>query len=224
MSLPTARLSLSATQRLMLKGIGLFVLAGVGGLALANPPLVANSDGPRYTGTVDAMRAPSVPAPVEPGVRDLTQLEFQRAAAIAAYAAQYALTPELAALIYDTAHREGIDPELGFRVVKIESNFRPNARSSAGAIGLAQVMLPTAVFYDRTITAERLTDPETNLWIGFRYLRYLLERYEWDLRLALLAYNRGPARVGDLLARGIEPGNGYARAVTSGYRPVGPTP
>jgi soluble lytic murein transglycosylase-like protein len=128
----------------------------------------------------------------------------------------------MATLIHDIALREGIDPDLAYRLVKIESAFNPRAVSSAGAIGLAQVMPATARFYDRSITTARLMDPETNLRIGFRYLRYLLDRFDWDLRLALLAYNRGPGRVGQLLARGEDPGNGYATSITRGYQPAGP--
>lgn len=213
-------LSVSTTQRLMLRGLGLFVLVGAVGMAFASAPApaVVTPDLVPYTGTVGSLRGINRP-PADQGARELTQLEMQRAQAIQSYATQYTISEVLAALIYDTGLREGIDPDLGFRLVRIESNFHPAARSSAGAIGLTQVMLATATYYDRAITADRLADPETNLRIGFRYLRYLLERYDWDLRTALLAYNRGPARVGALLARGLDPRNGYATSVTAGYRP-----
>lgn len=218
-------LATTATQRLMLRGLGLFVLVLLAGLTLATAPApaAANPEGAPYTGTVASLGQARRVQPPDHGAHELTQLELRRAQAIMAFSAQYAIPADLAALIYDTALREGLDPDLGFRLVKIESNFKPGARSSAGAIGLAQVMLPTAVYYDRSLTAERLAAPEVNLQIGFRYLRYLLERYEWDLRLALLAYNRGPTRVGELLARGLDPRNGYATSVTAGYRPTGPS-
>ena len=215
-----SRLNVSATQRLMLRGLGLFVLAGVVGAAVASVPAPRRAipSSSAYTGTVGPLR--DIPRPAaEHDVHELTRLELERANTIEAFAAEYGITREVATLIYDTALREGIDPDLGFRLVRIESGFRPAARSTAGAIGLTQVMLPTARFYDRTITPDQLADPETNLRIGFRYLRHLLERYEWDLRTALLAYNRGPSRVGELLARGQDPRNGYASSVTAGYRP-----
>jgi soluble lytic murein transglycosylase-like protein len=83
----------------------------------------------------------------------------------------------------------------------------------------------TAVFYDSTITQEELFDPAANLRIGFRFFRYLLESYDYDLRLALLAYNRGPQRVGDIVARGGDPANGYANRILSSYLgPRGPAP
>lgn len=218
---PHRRLNVSATQRLMLRGLGLFVIMVAMGLAIASAPspAVANPESRTpYTGTVSDLRDVGHSLPSGHGALELTQLELERAQAIMAYSSQYAIPANLAGTIYDIAQREGIDPDLAFRLVKIESNFRPAVRSSAGAIGLAQVMPATAVYYDRSITAERLTDPETNLTIGFRYLRALLDRYDGDLRLALLAYNRGPTRVGDLLARGLDPRNGYASNVTSGYK------
>ena len=63
------------------------------------------------------------------------------------------------------------------------------------------------------IAQSDLFDPEINLHLGFRYFNYLLDEYNGDTRLALLAYNRGPGRVGGLLRSGIDPANGYAKAV-----------
>jgi soluble lytic murein transglycosylase-like protein len=122
-------------------------------------------------------------------------------------------------LIYRTALREGIDPDLAFRVVRVESGFKATATSSAGALGLAQVQLPTARFYDAHITAEQLYDPATNLSIGFRYLRDLIEVYG-DVKHALLAYNRGPSRLKKLLDEGRDPQNGYASRIMEGYAGV----
>src|SRR5258706_10087 len=72
------------------------------------------------------------------------------------------------------------------------------------------------------LTTAQLYDRSTNLRLGFRYLRDLLERYEGNadakLRLALLAYNRGPGRVQELLDAGKDPQNGYAAALMKGYR------
>ena len=60
---------------------------------------------------------------------------------------------------------------------------------------------------------ERIMHPERNLRVGFRYLRGLIRKYRGDLRLALLAYNRGDGAVDRDLRRGRDPENGYTRRV-----------
>ena len=63
-----------------------------------------------------------------------------------------------------------------------------------------------------TRTAD-LSDRETNLRLGFRYLDQMIDKYKGDVRLALLAYNRGPGTVDKVLKRGGDPDNGYADKV-----------
>jgi len=132
------------------------------------------------------------------------------------------IAADLAAAIYDVALAEGVDPALAFRLVKVESAFNPKAKSKVGAIGYTQVLPSTARLYEPGLTTAQLYDRGTNLRLGFRYLRDLLERYEGNadakLRLALLAYNRGPGRVQELLDAGKDPQNGYAAALMKGYR------
>lgn len=118
----------------------------------------------------------------------------------------------LAVSIHDIALSEGVQPELAFRLVATESSFRRNAVSEAGAVGYTQIKPSTAAWLEPGLTYRALFETETNLRLGFRYLSYLMEDYEDD-RLALLAYNRGPTRVGALLATGRDPGNGYARRI-----------
>ena len=113
--------------------------------------------------------------------------------------------------------QERIDPELGFRVVYAESRFNPRAISSAGALGLAQVMPETARIFVPDLAAEDLFDSEINLRIGFRYLRNMMDKYQGELSLALLAYNRGPTRLQALLEASLDPRNGYASSVLEGY-------
>ena len=173
--------------------------------------------GAAYTGTVIVKELTSLQSSLDrtSGELELMQLELRRARALLDYSSRYQVPSDLVALIYDTALREGLDPDLAFRLVRIESYFDPKAISSARAIGLAQVQVRTARFYEPGITEKRLYDPATNLRIGFRYLHDLIETYQGNLRLALLAYNRGPAKVNQLLGDGQEPGNGYARSVMS---------
>jgi soluble lytic murein transglycosylase-like protein len=133
--------------------------------------------------------------------------------------AKYQIPADLAASIYDIALSEGIDPALGFQLVKIESNFKANARSSMGAIGYTQLQVATARFYEPGVTERALTERDLNLRIGFRFLNDLLGKFDHDTHLALLAYNRGPAKVADILAKGDDPTNGYSDVVLEGYRP-----
>lgn len=130
-----------------------------------------------------------------------------------AFAQRYRISPQMARSIHEAAEAQGLDPELGFRLVRAESNFNPRARSHAGALGLAQLMPGTARWLDRRMTTpERIMQPDANLAAGFRYLRRLIDKYG-DLRLALLAYNRGEGAVDRDLRRGRNPENGYSRRV-----------
>jgi soluble lytic murein transglycosylase-like protein len=155
------------------------------------------------------------------GEMELVKLQLERTNAILANSAKYQIPADLAGDIYDIALSEGIDPALGFRLVKIESGFKATARSPMNAYGYTQLQLPTARFYDADVTESRLFERETNLRIGFRFLRDLLEQFDHDMQLALVAYNRGPAKVAGILAKGGDPANGYAEEVMKGYQPLG---
>ena len=78
---------------------------------------------------------------------------------------------------------------------------------------------PTARFYDASLDEKALYERDVNLRIGFRFLNDLLKQYRHDYELALLAYNRGPGRVNQIVADGGDPSNGYENAVLRGYQP-----
>lgn len=143
------------------------------------------------------------------------------------FATRYGITPEMAQRIERAARAEGVDPELAFRLVRAESRFNPVARSHVGALGLTQLMPGTARSIDRSLRTEaQILDPDANLRTGFRYLRYLLDMFDGDVRLALLAYNRGEVRVIQLRRQGRDPENGYSHRVlgtrtTNPYRGPG---
>jgi soluble lytic murein transglycosylase-like protein len=84
-----------------------------------------------------------------------------------------------------------LDPDLVNSVIHAESGFNSRAVSRKGARGLMQLMPSTA----STLGVDDAFDPEANVGGGSRYLRELLERYNFDLVKALAAYNAGPARV-----------------------------
>jgi soluble lytic murein transglycosylase-like protein len=134
------------------------------------------------------------------------------------YSTKYRIKADLARRIYDAAVTAGIEPELGFRLVRVESVFDPRARSPVGATGLTQLMLGTAREFEPNVTREQLLDPDVNLRIGFKYLRGLIREYKGDLKIALLVYNRGPAAVHSALSMGLNPANGYENLMLRGYR------
>jgi soluble lytic murein transglycosylase-like protein len=155
------------------------------------------------------------------GELSLMRAQFERADKIMQYSTKYGITAGLAGKVFDASLREGIDPELAFRLVRLESEFNEHAVSSVGAIGLTQLMPSTAVQYEKGVTVEKLKHADANLRIGFRYLRTLLDMYKGDVRLALLAYNRGEDNVWRDVRRGVNPGNGYDRFVMKDYKGKG---
>jgi soluble lytic murein transglycosylase len=102
-------------------------------------------------------------------------------------------------LVVREAREVGVDPLLLAALIRQESAFVPDIVSSAGAIGLMQVMPTTGRDLARSLgvenfTPETLESPEVNLHLGARFLVDQLERYGPDLPLVLSAYNAGPAR------------------------------
>jgi len=84
-----------------------------------------------------------------------------------------------------------LDPDLVNSVIRAESGFNVRAVSPKGAQGLMQLMPQTA----SELGVRNAFDPQANVEGGARYLRELLERYNFDLVKALAAYNAGPRRV-----------------------------
>src|SRR4051812_16525957 len=153
------------------------------------------------------------------GELSLARARYERAEKIIQYSTQYGITAGLAGHVFDASLREGIDPELAFRLVRLESEFNAHAISKVGAIGLTQLMPSTAKMLEKKpVTREQLFNPQTNLRVGFRYLRSLLDQYKGNVNYALLAYNRGEDAVWRDVRAGVDPGNGYDRWVMRDYK------
>jgi soluble lytic murein transglycosylase-like protein len=94
-------------------------------------------------------------------------------------------------LIEDAARRNGVDPALLKGLIRQESNFDPTAGSSAGAVGLTQLMPATAA----SLGVSDPTDPAQSIEGGAKYLKAQLDRFGGDPAKALAAYNAGPGAV-----------------------------
>jgi len=107
---------------------------------------------------------------------------------------------DLRVLIREAAERHNLDPTFVEAVVIAESNGNARAISRAGAVGLMQLMIPTATEMagreqSDPVTREALFDPVYNLDLGCRYLAHLGARFDWDPRRILIAYNAGQTRL-----------------------------
>ena len=125
-----------------------------------------------------------------------------------------ATSADIDSAIEQAAARHNVDPNLVRAVVKVESNFNPNAVSRKGAMGLMQLMPATA----RQLKVKNPFDPEQNVDAGVRHLKQLLESYGGDVRLTLAAYNAGATAVARSsgVPRFAETQN-YVRRITNLY-------
>jgi len=113
---------------------------------------------------------------------------------------------QLSPYINRVAERHGLDPDLIHAVILAESAYREKALSPKGAMGLMQLMPATA----ERLGVDDPWDPLQNIEGGAKYLRFLLDRYQGDVELAVAAYNAGEGAV-DRYGRAIPP---YKETIT----------
>ena len=98
---------------------------------------------------------------------------------------------ELEQAVSRAAQQHHVQPALLLAVMKAESSFNPTAVSKAGAVGLMQLIPETAIRHG----VRNLYDANENITGGAKHLRYLLDRFHGNIRLALAAYNAGERKV-----------------------------
>lgn len=204
--------------RALCESVRLPAMKFVVGGALMIPAAVMMASGQLESLKNDGSSAPTVTYASDDVLREWSQrmLERERELVVASFAKEYRIPVTLAANIHSAALDEKIPPKVAFGLVKAESSFRTSAVSPVGAVGLTQLMPATARWLVPGTTRRDLMDTDTNLRIGFKYLRQLMDNFDGDEMLALTAYNRGPGTVNRLLARGADPDNGYAEKVLTG--------
>jgi soluble lytic murein transglycosylase-like protein len=113
-------------------------------------------------------RKPSILSPFNPAYKKLSKKKFDE-------------------MITSASSRYGIDPHLVRAIVKAESDYDEKAVSKKGATGLMQLMPETAT----RMGVRNIHDPEDNVEGGIRYLSKLLKMFDWQVPLAVAAYNAG---------------------------------
>ena len=113
-------------------------------------------------------------------------------------------------IIQKASSHYGVDSDLIRRVIEAESNFKPDAVSSKGAMGLMQLMPGTA----RELGVADPLDPSENIMAGTRYLKKLINRYEGSVPHALAAYNWGMGNLDSRRSRIPEETKNYVAKIT----------
>lgn len=103
------------------------------------------------------------------------------------------------------AEEYDVDKNLIYAIIKAESNFETDAKSNKGALGLMQLMQPTAQEIapkaNIEVNEENIFDPDVNINLGTKYISILIQKYE-NTGLALAAYNAGSGKVDNWIENG----------------------
>lgn len=98
---------------------------------------------------------------------------------------------EINHIVREAAQKYNVDEKLIHSIIKVESNYNPHAKSSAGAVGLMQLMPGTA----RELGVSDRYNMTQNIFGGTKYIGKMLAQYKGNIQLALAAYNAGPGNV-----------------------------
>jgi len=120
------------------------------------------------------------------------------------YRMRYPLSYE--AIVEKYALSNKVDKYLVYSIIRAESFYDKDAVSSKGACGLMQITPDTAGWIAEKIgledfSREDLFDPEKNIMMGVWYFKYLLDRFDGDVKVAIAAYNAGPTNASKWLQR-----------------------
>ena len=182
------------------------------------------------TGAVAASLADRQAGPAESGAAVPTQLEAAVLAHLLRYRHRSGLSDGelagLARIIVAESKRYQLDPALVLAVMHVESRFDTYAVSPKDALGLMQLLPSTGAWLAPQVGVDwqgpqTLFDPASNVRLGVAYLRQLVDRYDGNIRTALLAYNWGPGRIDRRLRRGTPLPREYAQLVFAAYSPRG---
>jgi soluble lytic murein transglycosylase-like protein len=151
-------------------------------------PVTSDVDSPPIQKPVRAPAAPVRPAlpPAIPSTADV-----QATGSFIKPAEATTVQDPLDRMIQESAQRHKVDPALVKAVISTESGWNPNAISRKGAEGLMQLIPETASRFG----VGNALDPKQNVEGGTTYLKWLLDRYDGDLRKTLAAYNAGEGAV-----------------------------
>ena len=144
--------------------------------AAASIALLLSAFGPATAGNLDRIETGSIGKPAD-----------------AAKAESAAPAEPFSDLIRKYAALNGVDAELAHAIVRVESNYNPRTRGSAGEIGLMQIKPATARMMGYRGTVKGLYDPETNLRYGMKYLAMAQTLGGGDTCGTVLKYNAGHA-------------------------------
>jgi soluble lytic murein transglycosylase-like protein len=160
--------------------IGIRLVAGLFMVAMAAPAVLADGEIYGYVSSTGTVHMTNVP----------TDQRFGEISLKPRYHAAVS-DQELEEAVIRYAREYRLSPALLLAVIKAESAFDPTVISKAGAVGLMQLIPETAIRHG----VRNLYDTRDNIGGGARHLRYLLDRFHGNIRLALAAYNAGEKKV-----------------------------